>query len=426
MPIFNLGYGLSPLLIGIAAAIPRFVDAFTDPLMGSISDNTRSKWGRRRPYMIVGVILCALCFPFIWLPPFAEDTWVFAWLTGSLIVMTLAYTTFSVPTLALGYELTTDYDERTRVMAWRLYLSVIAGMTAQWFYKLLLLPAFGGTELEGVRYVGPLVALVVLLTGLPAGLFCKERIQSQAQPIIRLRDALKMTARNKPFLRLMATYILVVLATTTVGSLGMYVNIFYVCEGDRNLAATIGGWFGTAMILSTLVGMWAITKLSQWTNKRTGMLVGLAFAFIGNLSLWVTMTPANPWLQIISAVPIGFGIQGCWLMVDSMLADICDEDEVLTNMRREGIYAAVKGFCLKIALAATSLSAGGLLVLSGFDIDVPVTDEVSLRMKVMLVSIQCVGLLVAALLIKGYPLDRAMAEGNRLTIESRNPENSEE
>jgi GPH family glycoside/pentoside/hexuronide:cation symporter len=419
LPIFNLGYGLNAILLGYALAIPRLVDAFTDPIMGSISDNTRSRWGRRRPYILAGTIIAAALFPFIWLPPATGDVALFAWLCGGLVLLTLASTVFAVPAIAMGYELTTDYDERTRVMAARLYLSIVAGLSIQWLYKLLVLPAFGGSETEGIRYIGPIVAVLILVTGLPAALFCRERAALSVQPKIKLKEALLMTGRNRSFLVLMGGYILLVLALNMVGSLGLYVNIFHVCGGDKSFAGEVGGVFGSVMVGAAALSMWVLTKVSARTSKRTAVFIALMFGILGNASLWLTMDPAHPWLQVASAALIGFGVQGCWLMVDSMIGDVCDEDEISTGLRREGMYAAIKGFSCKVALSAASILSGYFLVFSGYQEGLAPSIEVTTRMKLMLVTVQCAGLVIAGICFALYPLTRARAEANRRTLDGR-------
>ena len=115
--VLNLGLGLSPALVGLLSALPRVLDAVTDPLMGYISDNTRSRWGRRRPYIFVGAIAAGIVFALLWQLPFGKSHSYYFWyfLGGSLLFF-VAYTIYATPWVALGYELTPDYHERTRLM----------------------------------------------------------------------------------------------------------------------------------------------------------------------------------------------------------------------------------------------------------------------------------------------------------------------
>ena len=115
--VLNLGLGMNPALVGLLAALPRLTDAITDPLMGYISDNTRSRWGRRRPYIFVGAIAVGVVFALLWqLPADRSESYYFSFFLVGSFIFYLAYTVFVTPWVALGYELTPDYHERTRLM----------------------------------------------------------------------------------------------------------------------------------------------------------------------------------------------------------------------------------------------------------------------------------------------------------------------
>ncbi len=134
MIVLNLGLGMNPALVGLLGAVPRLMDAYTDPIMGYISDNTESRWGRRRPYIFVGAVTVAIIFALLWqLPPDRSESFYFWYfLIGSLLFY-LAYTVFATPWVALGYELTPDYHERTRVMAVQNFMGQLAYLVSPWF-----------------------------------------------------------------------------------------------------------------------------------------------------------------------------------------------------------------------------------------------------------------------------------------------------
>ena len=133
-PIFQIFLGLNPALFGLAMTIPRIWDAFTDPIMGRISDRFKSKWGRRRPFVFFGSLLMALSFSFIWMVPQGlSETSIFLWLVISSILFFSAYTIYSVPCQALAYEQTSDYHERTRLMFyWALFFN-IGNLCVNWY-----------------------------------------------------------------------------------------------------------------------------------------------------------------------------------------------------------------------------------------------------------------------------------------------------
>ena len=132
--VLNLGLGMNPALVGLLSALPRLTDAITDPLMGYVSDNTRSRWGRRRPYIFCGAIAAGVIFALLWQLPSGQTESFYFWyfLVGSLFFY-LAYTVFATPWVALGYELTPDYHERTRLMGVQNFIGQLAYLLSPWF-----------------------------------------------------------------------------------------------------------------------------------------------------------------------------------------------------------------------------------------------------------------------------------------------------
>ena len=125
--------------------------------------------------------------------------------------------------------------------------------------------------------------------------------------------------------------------------------------GSKELAAKISGLSGSIGAITSYLSLFLIAWVSvrHW-GKRNAMIMGLFFALVGVCSSWWTLTPKWPYLQLISSFISCMGLQGCWLMVSSMVADVCDEDELQTGLRREGVYGAVNGLALKGALALTA------------------------------------------------------------------------
>jgi GPH family glycoside/pentoside/hexuronide:cation symporter len=136
--VLNLGLGMNPALVGLLGALPRITDALTDPLMGYISDNTESRFGRRRPYIFVGAIAVGIIFALLWQLPVAKTEAFYFWyfLSGSILFY-LAYTVFATPWVALGYELTPDYHERTRLMGVQNIVGTIAYVIAPYFLLIM-------------------------------------------------------------------------------------------------------------------------------------------------------------------------------------------------------------------------------------------------------------------------------------------------
>jgi len=491
MVIYVTAFKMPAGLAGLALSIPRFMDAITDPLVGNLSDNLRTRFGRRRPMIAFGAIGSAVLLPLMWFPPHLDTVavqpwgvfddwrvlsnwWTFAYngpfwflaIVGS--VYFIFYTLFMVPYTALGFELTDDYDERTRVLAWRMYMGLAASMTVPALYWLCRLDVFGegvAGEISGTRWVTLGIAAVVLVTGLIPVFTTRERPEAQVQETTPIFRSVFETLTNVPFLILFIAYIAVIMGLFTAGTIGTFALIYYVFSEAASVdiakdhAALLGMVAGVLAALTSYGSMCIARSVSSRTGKRPAMLLGLGLMLLGTLSIWVLYNPAaaindagflgSRGLAAAAELVGGFfvadfkadpeslktgvllatfvmalGGQGCWLMIDSMTADICDEDELRTGKRREGMFGAAQGFGRKIAFAITVLVGGYLLQWIGFDPEAAeaaggVSDAVGTRMLLTLILCQGGGLVIALAVFFFYPITRARAEATRDALEAR-------
>lgn len=419
VPIFAIALKMDPFLVAVALAIPKIVGAITDPIAGALSDNARTRWGRRRPFILAGGLAGVVLLPLIWMPPFSSSTGMFVWLSGLLAIFAAAYSVFVVPYGALGFQLSTNYDERTRVLAWKGYIQVIGTFGAAWFYWICLHPAFG-SEVVGVRWLSVLISLIMLGGVLAVVFACTEKTDaSSRQPRIPLGPALALTLRNRPFLVLQAAILVIALGTGCEGLIGSYVHIYYTCQGSKELASVITGIGGTLTVFSTLaalpLGLW----ISTHYGKRTAAMAGLGISLAGVILLPFTLIPQAPYLIIVSWVIIALGMPCASLMFGSMTADITDEDELATGLRREGMYVATGGFLGKIASIVTLLLSGWLPHLAGYsDTNDPPGPEHLGMMRIMLIGIQAAAIFAAISIIWFYPITRARSEETRRQLDA--------
>jgi glycoside/pentoside/hexuronide:cation symporter, GPH family len=423
IPIYSIGLGMDPLLLGLAMAVPRIVGAISDPLAGTVSDNARTRWGRRRPFIMSGAVIGAILLPLIWTPPVASQAGYFTYLLLILSLYAVAFSVFSVPYGALGIELTTNYDERTRVMAWRGYVQLAGTLSSSWFYWFCLLPIFGN-EVVGARWLGVTVGVVMLIGAVTTVMTCSEKteiIEKQAK--IPLATALKFTLRNKPFLLLQLVAVILMLGLGCETVIGSYVHIYYTCQGSKTFASYITGIGGTLTIFSTLAALSFGLWLSTRSGKRQTALVALYIALFGVCLMPFLLLPARPYLIMIEWIILAFGIPCANLMFSSMVADICDEDELVTGLRREGAYVAVGGFFGKIAQVGTLLLAGALPRIAGYtNTTVPPELAQLQMMRAMLIAIPFVAIVIAIIILWFYPLTRSRSEATRHQLDQRRQE----
>lgn len=424
LPIYNISLGVSPVLIGYALAIPRIFDAITDPVMGNYSDNTRTRWGRRRPYIFAGSFLCAILFALLWIPPLGfGTTGLFVYFLAVSILYYVAYTILAVPRAALGYELSTDYNERTAIFAMNAVFACVAGFGIPWLYKLSFHPFFAGpakNEVIGVRWVGLIAGIIILITALPGALFTKERAQAMKQPAIGFAHAAQLTLANGPFRIITGVVVLILLAVMLAGPMNLYINIYYICDGDKEMGAFWGGWAGVVQALLGGLSAPLIAILSSRIGKRTTILSGLLLAIVGYVASWWLFTPQYPWLQVGFMIMLQPGLMTVWVLSGSILADICDFDDLETGLRREGMFGAAYAFITKLASASITILAGYMLVWAGYRDSAFVTPETVWNLRVLFIAVPVVFLIIATVLIWRFPITEQVARNIRAQLDARN------
>lgn len=460
MPFFNIGLGMEPVVLGGILMILRAWDAITDPLMGNISDNARTRWGRRRPFMFCGAILTALLYPLFWyLPEGLGDTGKAVYLTIVGMVFFVCFTTWSMPYYGLQLELTPNYDERTRLTAWMTFFGKLSSLAGSWvlafailvgslvlgdpkafagkgdFIESLLrgiqpwLATFAGEDaaekpiVAGMRVCCWLIALGIVCFGLLPALFVKERFhetEANRHAPEPFWQSVRESLRCKPLWGLISISFFLVLGSASVGTLGQYVNFYYVNHGDLAKGAMIAGWKGTVVVIAGILSIPFFTWLGEKWDKRSVVLTMLVGSMVGHLLNYFLMTPDNPYLQIIPGVFESSAIAAVWLFLPSMKADVADWDEWHTTRRREGAINAFYSWFIKASLTC-SMGLGGLVLqLTGFQTKLAEQpQEVLDRMFWVYLLLPLVIWSAAVVSVWFYPLDRKSCAVLRTNLEAR-------
>jgi GPH family glycoside/pentoside/hexuronide:cation symporter len=439
--VLNLGLGMNPALVGMLGALPRLIDAFTDPLMGYISDHTKSKWGRRRPYIFIGAIVSAIVFVMLWQLPRdqSEDFYFWFFLIGSVIFY-LAYTIFATPWVALGYELTPDYHERTRIMAVQNFMGQFAWLVAPWFLLFMQNETLFSDMVEGAGWLALIIGVFTVCVGILPALFLVERhmpmptsrnVPASGEPLAEkkglaflLSDFFKgflITLKFKPFLSLCGATFLVFNGFMMVSSFQSYVIIYYVFGGDQALGAEYVGWAGTVSFIATSCAIFIVTKLSTLYGKRNAFFITIAISIFGYALKWVCFTPDNPQLVLIPPMFFAFGLGGLFTLMGSMVADVCDLDELNTGERREGMFGSIFWWVVKLGLAVAMAAGGFLLNATGFDVALggAQSAETLFYMRIADVLVPVICSIIAIWMVATYPISESMAAEVRQKLEQR-------
>ena len=210
MPVMNIGFGLNPALLGIVAMILKAVDAIVDPFIGNMSDNTRTRWGRRRPYIVIGAILTGIVTPFIWqLNPEWGDTWMLVYVAIMGVLTYACMSLWGTPYHSFLMEMTPSYDERTRLFAWTSFFTKIIALFGGWTLAFVSCSWFadkitGEPDIVyGTQVVSIGIGVIIIAAGVLPGLFIKERYyesNTSHQKKESFFTSLKETMSNKAFL----------------------------------------------------------------------------------------------------------------------------------------------------------------------------------------------------------------------------------
>lgn len=375
-------FGIDPFLAGLLGGLPRLFDALTDPIMGFISDNTNSKYGRRRPYIFAGAILSGFLFAILWQLDETNSSMYNFWyfLLFSLVYL-IGNTIFSTPLIGLGYEMTSDYKERTRLMAFSQTMGQIAWMIVPWFWVLIANPNLFESQAEGVRKLSVVVGALCIALGVLPAIFCRgidasnmgnRKEISFSTLFSNLNDLFKgivQVSKNKPFMKLCGATFLVFNGFQMVASFSYFIIVFYMFNGDYGLAGNWPAWFSTvsAFITAFLV-IPIITVLSNKYGKRKAFIISTAISIVGYALKWWGFDPANPWLMFMPLPLMAFGVGGLFTLMMSMTADVCDLDELENGMpRKEGTFGAIYWWMVKLGQAIALVLGGLVLKLVGFD-----------------------------------------------------------
>ena len=382
--IGNISLGLSALWLGVILIIPRLWDAVSDPIVGHISDNYRSRWGRRRPFLLIGGIAVAISFVLMWWIPDGEM--VHSWFPSEsgfqgfqlgyilfwLLVFFTACTIFEIPHGALGMEMSTDYHERTRLFSAKSFLGNLFAMSTPWLFALANMEIFkgtGGNEADGMRYVSMMVAAILI----PLSFWWFFTVREPGFKIVAKQEKtpfwknIKHTFKNKTFLGLVVIIFTLAMGFNFVNLLGYYIPIFYIFGGDKSAAVTLLGINGTIWAITGLIAVFPLNWLSKRFGKRKTLLIAISLMCLAQLSKIVCYNPVYPYLIIIPTMLLSTGMLFFFTLGSSMVGDICDEDDLKTGKRSEGSYYSIFWWFIKMGTALASFVAGLLIVFTQFD-----------------------------------------------------------
>ena len=433
MVILVQSLGMSPFLWGLIFFLPKLVDCVTDPVMGFISDRTVSRWGKRRPYIFIGAILSGLSYIAMWqLSADNSQLYNFVYFLCWSCVFFIGLTIFSVPYVAMGYEMSDDYHERTRLMAVAQWIGQWAWVIAPWFWIVLYDPNWFDSATEGARTLSIWVGAICMLLAMVPAIFCKSdgvaqdtstphRNETLGAVIRELLSGIAVTLKCRPFQQICIATFFIFNAYNTVAGFAWFIIVYYMNQGDPALAGVWPTLFGSVSALCTcFLVIPTVNWMAQRYGKRATFMVTQSVSIMGYAAFWWSFSPSNPYLMFIPIPLFAFGIGGLFTIMMSMTADICDLDELETGERREGLFGAIYWWMVKFGLAFAGLLSGFILGVIGFDQNVAVQSEETLaQLRMAFIGVPVSGTLIALWAMRNYELDETAVSDIKLSLSER-------
>jgi GPH family glycoside/pentoside/hexuronide:cation symporter len=424
IPFYQMTLKLDPAWLAAALVAPRLLDAFIDPIVGRFSDNLHTRFGRRKPLVALGALIQGVAFGLIWMvPPDWGQVALATWLVVTQLVFYIGFSLFSVPLLALQYEITPDYDERTRVSAVSGFFGKVGEVGYNYVFPIASSVLFVSV-ISGVRTLGWFVGILLLgLVGLLPALFVRERYfrKAEKQEKVRLWTSLQAAFSSRAFTILVGLTLLQIVAGMFASNLDRYILVYYLNGGNVAAGEMWKGNLSVAYAVVGIISIYPVNWLAQRIGKTGTLTAAFALTLVGAAGKWLLYTPGYQWKIVFDALlcgPVWIAIN---VLTPAMLADICDEDELRSGLRREGVFGAIFSWIQKMGYSTAFFGAMLSLKLTGFDAALggAQSPDAILRLRLILTLSTAAWAILAITLLRFYPLDRRRAYQIRDELEAR-------
>lgn len=400
--------GIRPASAALIFLIIKIWDSINDPIIGTLTDRTNTRWGRRRPWLLFGSIPFALAYFLHWLVPDLGDTGKFFYYLLVALLLDIGYTAVNVPYAALTPELTDDYDERTSLNAYRFSFSILGGTIAAFVHTVIIGSFEGPAVLRGYAISAAIWAAVIVLSNIITFAYTEERhFKERPEEQLGFFAGLRIVFRNRPFLYVTAIYLLSWLALQFVqNNLILYVN--YWANGLDQFQ-----WLLLALQITTFIFLIIWNRVSQRIGKQQVYYLGTAAWIAASIGLFFVPRGNITWLYLIAPIA-AIGVSVVYLIPWSLMPDVIDLDELETGRRREGIYYGFFVFLQKLGISAGLAISNLILDFTGYlkpaypgapaVADQPTAVLTALRLFVSFVP--AVILLLSYIVVYYYPISR--------------------
>ncbi|MBN1811694.1 MAG: MFS transporter [Anaerolineae bacterium] len=395
-------------------------DAINDPLFGFLSDRTRTRWGRRRPYLLFGALPFGVTFILLWIiPPIHSQVLLFAYYTATYILFETVYTAVYCSYSALTPELTQDHDERTSLVTYRMVVSIGAGLAAPLLFALVIFPMFPDRDPRAYQTIGLICGLSFISPLLIAFLGTRERPESQRGSALSLREAVRFVLRNVTFRYVLSISILSWMPVVVAQAIFAYYFIYWIGMTEDATSLLQVAILGLALLFLPVV-LWLARRL----EKKTAYIIAAATWAV--VMLTTLLVPRGAKVLVFILAPLsGFGVAAAHVLPSAMMPDVLEVDELMSGQRQEGIYMGMAVFVSKLAQAVVLGLLPAVLRWSGYiqptaQNPTPAQPAAALNALRLLIAILPALLLAASIVVAWfYPLTRQRHAEIRRELEVR-------
>jgi GPH family glycoside/pentoside/hexuronide:cation symporter len=360
-------------------------------------------------------------------------TYNFVYFMGFSFTFYLGLTIFSVPYVAMGYEMSSDFHERTRIMAVAQWIGQWSWVISPWFWVIIYKPELFPSPAAGCRQLAVWVGLICMGFAIVPALFIKSKstvdadhLQDLSRKNIRKNVAIFFRGfadafRNTEFRRLCIATFFIFNSFNTIAAFSFFIIVYHLFGGDAGAAGvwpTLHGSVGA--LVTTFLVIPTVSRVSQKIGKKKTFIISQSISIIGYMLFWFLFVPGKPYLFLIALPFFSFGIGGLFTLMMSMTADVCDLDEFNSGLRREGVFGAIFWWMVKFGFAVAGLLSGLIMAVVKFTPDAAVQPEGAITgMRIFYSALPIAGTIGALLVMRNYGLSERRANEIRAELEER-------
>ena len=392
--------GISPALAGTVFMIGRSWDAITDPAVGLISDRTKTRWGRRRPYFLLAALPLVLLYSLLWQEFDFSTNLTFFYYTLLYMLFMTALTVFHVPYISLISEYSTDYMERTSITNYRIFFQLFFGLVAAVIPKMI-------ADSTSYSTMALLIGIFMMIIAILLFSLTRERPVAVQTEKADFFGELKSIFQNRAMRYLLFIYVGCYAAANVIEGFVIYYLKYYLNrEMDMSILFVI-------VIGAGILSLPIWTKVTKIIGKKNALVIGLVMWLVGQLG-WIILSPNSPsyFVYVIGAV-VGVGYGVAHVLPWAMLPDVIDFDELRTGKRNEGIYSGIMTFFMKLANSISIFLIGLVLQFSGYVANEVQTADTMLVIKWTMVLAPGIFVVLALVTTWIYPYSREDHENIR-------------